>query len=140
MRREGYPISLRVLHHHDHSHRPLMAFGKIRPLAGVAPVLCLEVKDQPIDFHVDDFRRPEEADVASFAVITGWQLEGCFPRWIRDRAEELGDGQLSRVTECVPATGVGANDHIQANGLAHCAERRDADAGIAFLDSSLSVG
>ena len=45
---------------------------------------------------------------------------GYLPRWIRDRAQELGDGQLSRVTERVSSAGIGANDHIEANGLAHC--------------------
>ena len=97
-----------------------MAFRKERPLAGVAPVLRLEVKDHPINFRIDDLRRPEEADVARFAVIAGWQLENGLPRGIRDVAEELGDRQLSRVTERVPATGIGANDYIQTDGLAHC--------------------
>ena len=137
---KGHPISLRVLHHHDQSHRSLMAFGKIGPLSGVAAVLSLEVQDHPIDFRIDDLRRPKEADVARFTVIAGWQLKHGLPRWIRDVAEELGDGQLSRVAERVPPTGVGANDHIQANGLAHCTERTDADAGIALLNSTLRVG
>jgi len=140
MWRERPSISHGVLDHHEQPHRPLMAIGEVLALAGVAPIMGLEVQDHPVDLRIDDLGRPEEPDVTRLAVIAGTDLQRCLPRWVRDCAEELGDGQLPRVAERVAAPGIRSNYDIQADSLTDRAQRRDADAGISLLDSSLGVG
>ena len=140
VRLNGRSISVGVLQHHDQAHGPLMALDEIRPLAAVAPILGLEVEDHPIDLRIDDLCGPEKCDVTGLAMISGRDLQRGLPRWIGNSAHELGDGQLSSVTERVSTPRICAHHNVQADGFAHGAERCDADAGVAFLNSPLGVG
>lgn len=100
----------------------------------VAPVLRLEVQQQTFDLGVDDLDRPEEPDIGRLSVLARPKLKSGMPGVARDRAQHLGQPQLTRVAERGRTSAVPSDDDVDADRCPDCAQRIDLDPRVAGLN------
>lgn len=133
MRLNGPPVPIGVEHDHDESDRPPVPSSKELPLQCVAPVLVLEVEQQPIDLHGKNLGRTEQAEVHGPAMIAGRHLGLEMPRRMSDRPDRLFHGELAGIAERGRVSWIRPNDDVEPHRLGNGTERVQLDVRVAVL-------
>lgn len=116
-----------------------MALGQPVPLARDAPILVLEVEEQPLDLGVHDLGGSEEAGVGRFPVFTGADLELRFPARMCGGAKHLRDLELASVAERRLTSGVAPQDDVHPERIPDGAQRLELNAPVTKLDTAHGV-